>query len=59
MVDLTNLPFVNVGCVATLLGTEESGDVSAEVWANWLGTINYEVVSRLNPELPRLNSGIN
>ena len=59
MVDLTKLPFVNVGSVATLLGTEESGDVSAEIWANWLGTINYEVVSRLNPELPRLNSGLN
>ncbi|MEE3234419.1 MAG: alanine racemase [Candidatus Latescibacterota bacterium] len=55
MVDLTNLPRVKVGCIATLLGAEDGANVSAEVWADWLGTINYEVVSRINPELPRLS----
>ncbi len=56
MVDLTDLPHVKVGSIATLLGAEKGANVSAEVWANWLGTINYEVVSRINPELPRLSS---
>ena len=35
---------------------EKGANVSAEVWASLLGTINYEVVSRINPELPRLSS---
>ena len=56
MVDLTDLPYVKVGSIATLLGADKGANVSAEVWANWLGTINYEVVSRINPELPRLSS---
>ena len=56
MVDITNLPNVKVGSVATLLGGIGEEGVGADVLASWMGSINYEVVSRINSEIPRLIS---
>ncbi|NHZ70676.1 MAG: alanine racemase [Proteobacteria bacterium] len=36
-----------------LLGRQGSEEISAEDWATMLGTINYEVVCRFGPRLPR------
>ncbi|NET60676.1 MAG: alanine racemase [Symploca sp. SIO2E6] len=53
MVDVTHIQDVSVGTVATLIGTDGEEKVSAEQLASWMGTINYEVVSRIHPSQPR------
>jgi len=53
MVDLTHLPHVIAGQVATLLGKEGAEVVGADQWAEWMGSINYEVVTRIHPGQPR------
>ena len=53
MVDVTHIPDAQVGSVATLLGSDGDEQVSAERLASWMGTINYEVVSRIHPSQPR------
>ena len=54
MIDVTHIPSARAGAVATLLGPDGDERVSAEDLAGWMGTINYEVVSRLHPSVPRL-----
>lgn len=53
MVDVTHIQDVEVGTVVTLLGSDDEEKVSAEQLASWMGTINYEVVSRINPSQSR------
>ncbi len=50
MIDVTDISGVQVGDEVTLLGTE----MPAEHIATHVGTINYEIVSRINPALPRI-----
>jgi alanine racemase len=40
--------------VATLLGDDGEERVSAELLAGWMGTIHYEVTSRIHPVVPRI-----
>lgn len=54
MVDVTNIPEARVEDEVVLLGRQGDDAVSAEVLAGKIGTINYEVVSRINPALPRI-----
>ena len=54
MVDVTDVPTARMGSVATLLGTDGDERVSAEQLASWMGTIHYEVTSRIHGALPRL-----
>lgn len=58
MVDVTHIPSAQVGAIATLLGTDGDERISAEQLASWMGTINYEVVSRIHPSQPRLVASI-
>ena len=53
VVDVSQIADVEVGTVATLLGRDGEEEVSADMLASWIGTINYEVVSRINPGQPR------
>lgn len=53
MVDVTHIPQVKVGTVATILGSDGDERVSAEQLAAWMGTINYEVVARIHPSQSR------
>jgi alanine racemase len=53
MVDVTHVPGVEAGDVATLLGRDGDEQITAEQLAEWMGTINYEVVARIHPALPR------
>ena len=53
MVDVTDIPAAE-GAVATLLGRDGDQAVTADDWAEWMGTINYEVVARIHPDQPRL-----
>lgn len=52
-VDVTDIPKVGEGDEVILLGKQGKNEVTAEDLADLLGTINYEVVSRLNPNIPR------
>ena len=52
MVDVTHLD-VAAGATATLLGCDGDETITAEQLAAWMGTINYEVVSRIHPSQPR------
>jgi alanine racemase len=53
MIDVTDVPSVKVGERATLIGKEGSESISAAEVANWAGTIHYELLARLNPDIPR------
>ena len=53
MVDLGNED-VMTGATATLIGTDGEEVVSAEELAGYIGTINYEVTSRIPSRVPRL-----
>ena len=45
---------VNVGDRVVLWGDVETGAPSTEDWAEWAGTINYEIVARLGARVPRV-----
>ncbi|MEK7535654.1 MAG: alanine racemase C-terminal domain-containing protein, partial [Patescibacteria group bacterium] len=49
-IDVTSVPGVKLGDVVTLIGK----GLSAEGVATKAGTINYELVTRINPKLPRV-----
>jgi alanine racemase len=54
MVDVTHIPKVEVGSIATLLGADGEEQITAEQLATWMGTINYEVVARIHASQPRI-----
>jgi alanine racemase len=54
MVDVTDIPGIRDGDVATLIGTDGNERITAEELAETAGTINYEILARLSPSLPRL-----
>jgi alanine racemase len=53
MVDLTDAPSARLEDEVVLLGQSGDERISAETMAEWAGTINYEVVTRISPLLPR------
>lgn len=54
VVDVTDIEGVEQGSIATLLGEDGSGRITAEEWAAKIGTIQYEVVTRLPMSIPRV-----
>jgi alanine racemase len=54
MVDVTDIGTVAEGDVATLIGRDGGERVSAEEIGEATGTINYEILARLSPSLPRV-----
>ncbi len=54
IVDISVLPQVKPGDVATILGRDGMHEITAEDHARWSDTINYEVTTRINPLLPRV-----
>ncbi len=52
-IDLSNAPAAHVGSEVTLIGRDGESAVSADDWATWCDTINYEIVTRLPEELSR------
>jgi alanine racemase len=54
MVDVTHIRNVEVGDQVILLGKEKSEKIDADMLAEWSGTINYEILSRINPMIPKL-----
>ncbi len=53
MIDVTKVKNVKVGSVVVLLGKQGKAEITAEEIAKKIGTINYEVVTRINSVLPR------
>ena len=54
MVDLTDIPRSRLEDEAVLLGKDGDENISAEMMAEWAGTINYEIVTRISPFMPRV-----
>ena len=52
MLDVGDLP-VEVGDVVTLIGRDGDAAVTAEEWADHMGTIGYEIVCGIGPRVPR------
>lgn len=52
--DVTDIPEAAAGDVVTLIGREGRETMSADSLAALAGTINYEILARLNPAIPRL-----
>lgn len=53
MIDVTDVPEVAVGDPVVLLGTGKTASITAEELAALSGTINYELLARLSPTIPR------
>ena len=54
MVDITNVPDVRVGDTVTVVGRDGGEEVTWDSWADFLGTISYELVCGINKRVPRL-----
>ncbi len=54
MIDVTHIPEIKAGEIVTLIGEDGKSAISADDLAKWAGTINYEIVDRINPLLPRV-----
>lgn len=52
-IDLTLAPNARVGSTVTLIGRDGDATITADEWATWAETINYEIVARLPSEVPR------
>jgi alanine racemase len=53
LVDITDLPETRVGDEVVIVGRDDEVEVSAEEVAALAGTINYELLARLAPHIPR------
>lgn len=56
MVEVTNIPEAQLEDEAILIGKSSisgSEEITAEQFAAWAGTINYEVTTRINERIPR------
>ncbi len=54
MIDLTDIPEASLEDTVVLLGQDRNEMITAEMMAEWIGTINYEIVTRISPFLPRI-----
>ncbi len=54
MVDVTDIPGASFEDEVVLLGRQGDERITAEQLAAWRGTIAYEIVSRIHPDLPRV-----
>lgn len=54
MVDITKVPNTRIGDEVILIGKDSEAEITADEMAKKVGTINYEIVTRINPLLPRV-----
>lgn len=52
-IDLTLAPNARAGSLVTMIGTDGDAAITADDWATWSDTINYEIVARLPSDIPR------
>lgn len=53
LVDVTGVPSARAGSLVTLIGSDGDATITADDWARWCDTINYEIVTRLPAGVPR------
>lgn len=56
MVDVTDIPKIRIEDEVVLIGRQGTEEITAEMLAEWSGTINYEVTTRINEKIPRIFS---
>jgi alanine racemase len=56
VLDLGDLP-ARAGDEVALIGRQGGAAVTADDWAGWLGTINYEIVCGIGKRVPRVHLG--
>ncbi|MEO9170657.1 MAG: alanine racemase [Candidatus Aquilonibacter sp.] len=56
ILDLTSAPGARAGSPVALLGRQGDATVTADDWAQWADTINYEIVTRIPATLKRTYS---
>jgi alanine racemase len=54
MIDVTEIKRVKAGDKVILIGKSRSQQITANDLAQWAQTINYEIVTRINPIIPRV-----
>ena len=54
MLDVTDIPDLEVGEVVTLLGRDGENKITADDWAETLGTISWEILCGFKHRLPRV-----
>ncbi|MES2746449.1 MAG: alanine racemase, partial [Bdellovibrionota bacterium] len=54
MVDTTHLKEVKVGTPVTLIGSDGNETIEASTIGDWAETIHYEIVTQLNPAIPKV-----
>jgi alanine racemase len=54
MVDITDIPEAEVEDEVVLIGKNGEEKISMELFAQWAGTINYEIPTRINERIPRI-----
>jgi alanine racemase len=57
-VDITNLPDVQIGDEAIILGSSAHCHIYADDWAEQLETIPYEILCGIAPRVPRIYAGV-
>jgi len=57
VVDLGDEP-AQPGDVAVFFGPGDSGEPTAQEWADALGTLSYDIVTRISADIPRSYSGV-
>ena len=55
MIDVTHVDGVRQGDEVVLIGQQGQASITAEMVADWLGTIGYEVVSEILARVPRVS----
>jgi alanine racemase len=56
VIDVTDVKEAKIGDVVTIIGKDGKSEITADDWAEWSQTINYEVVARLNSAITRVQS---
>ncbi len=54
MVDITDIDGVKLEEEVVLLGENGQEKITADQMASWAGTVNYEILSRINGDIPRI-----
>ncbi len=52
-INVSHIPGVQIGDEVALLGKQGGDEISADEIADWIGSINYEVVTSIAPRVPR------
>ena len=54
VIDIAGAGKVGVEDEVVLLGKQKGGEISANELAQKIGTIHYEILTRINPQIPRI-----